>query len=213
MDSWTRLVDIVTALEVEYVEGESAWIGSPFAWIKTRPSRQVGAIGEKIVAAILEIDGHSVARSPDSDADRVVDGHRLEIKFSTLWRNGGYKFQQIRDQNYEAAICFGVSPQEAHLWYFPKAVLYDYVIGHTGQHGGSTGLRLLVDGEADERRFLAVPGVVSVAREGPAIDVVVEGSVDGVLKVAATMTVKRISTPGDDLAEMFMAFYGGEAAQ
>lgn len=74
-------------------------------------------------------------------------------------------------------------------------------------------LRLLVDGEADERRFLAVPGVVSVAREGPAIDVVVEGSVDGVLKVAATMTVKRISTPGDDLAEMFMAFYGGEAAQ
>ncbi len=139
MDSWTRLVDIVTALEVEYVEGESAWIGSPFAWIKTRPSRQVGAIGEKIVAAILEIDGHSVARSPDSDADRVVDGHRLEIKFSTLWRNGGYKFQQIRDQNYEAAICFGVSPQEAHLWYFPKAVLYDYVIGHTGQHGGSTG--------------------------------------------------------------------------
>jgi len=55
MDSWTRLVAIVAGLEAQYLEGDSHWIGSPFAWIKTRPSRQVGAIGEKI-------DGRRICR-------------------------------------------------------------------------------------------------------------------------------------------------------
>ena len=74
-------------------------------------------------------------------------------------------------------------------------------------------LRLTVQGTADEKRFLGVPGVLSCTRDGDTIDVLVQGSVDGVLKVAATMTVSRLITPGDDLAEMFMAFYGGEAEQ
>lgn len=83
--------------------------------------------------------GFDVVRSPNSDADRIVDGNRIEIKLSTLWANGGYKFQQIRDQEYDYAFCLGLSPFDAHAWLLPKSVLREYVIGHMGQHTGATG--------------------------------------------------------------------------
>ena len=37
----------------------------------------------------------------------------------------GYKFQQLRDQNYEFAICLGISPFSAHCWVLPKAEIMD----------------------------------------------------------------------------------------
>lgn len=129
-------------LEAEYTADDGMWEGSPFGWIKQRPSRQVGAIGERLVAGWLQGRGHRVDRSPDSEADRLVDGRRIEIKFSTLWRNGVYKFQQLRDQNYEFAICIGVSPFAAHCWVLPKRVIMDRWRRGDGihsQHGGARG--------------------------------------------------------------------------
>lgn len=133
---WNKLVAIVLGLEAQYSDDDDQWEDSAFKWIKTRPSRQVGAIGERIVSDLLEWQHFTVERSPDSDADRLVNRNRVEIKFSTLWKAGGYKFQQIRDQHYEFAICFGASPDRAHMWIFPKTVLADHVIGKAGQHGG-----------------------------------------------------------------------------
>lgn len=42
------LAAISQAMEADYQSENLEWVGSPFAWIKTRPSRQVGAIGEKL---------------------------------------------------------------------------------------------------------------------------------------------------------------------
>ena len=55
------------------------------------------------------------------------------------WANGGFKYQQIRDQGYEIAICLGIMPFDARCWVLPKAVLYANVIGHTPQHTGAAG--------------------------------------------------------------------------
>jgi hypothetical protein len=108
------LAAISHALEVEYTTEDREWEGSPFAWIRSHPSRKRGAIGEKLVAGWLAARDFNVSRSPDSDADRIIEGKRVEIKFSTLWANGGYKFQQLRDQDYELAICLGVCPFDDH---------------------------------------------------------------------------------------------------
>ena len=138
------LAAIAATLEVDYASKELAWHGSPFAWIKTRPSRQVGVIGEKLVAGWLAARDCDVVRSPDSEADRVINGRRAEIKFSTLWEAGFYKFQQIRDQNYEFAICLGVSPFDAHCWAIPKSILMkrwqrgDIESQHGGRRGSDT---------------------------------------------------------------------------
>ena len=66
-----------------------------------------------------------------------VEERNVEVKFSTLWETGVYKFQQIRDQNYDILLCLGISPDTAHAWVVPKAN-----IGWTdlsNQHGGSRG--------------------------------------------------------------------------
>jgi len=136
------LASISQALQVEYTSEDREWEGSPFAWIKSRPSRQVGAIGEKLVAGWLASRDFNVSRSPDSDADRVIEGKRVEIKVSTLWANGGYKFQQLRDQNYDLAICLGISPFTAHCWVLPKVdILRLWRVEHkiSSQHGGASG--------------------------------------------------------------------------
>jgi hypothetical protein len=143
------LATIAATLQSEYAAEELEWVGSPFAWIKSRPSRQVGTIGERLVAGWLAAKDFDVTRSPDSDADRLVNGHRVEIKFSTRWKSGIYKFQQLRDQNYAFAICLGISPFDAHCWVLPKSKLLSRwkesisqgreVDGIQPQHGGSAG--------------------------------------------------------------------------
>jgi hypothetical protein len=134
------LASLSTTLEPDYVQDTASWEGSPFRWIKTSlPSRTVGAVGEALVAGWSAAKGFDVTKTGDSDADRVINGHRVEIKFSTLWANGSYTFQQIRDQRYDYCFCLGVSPFDAHAWLIPKSALRQHVIGHMGQHSGSSG--------------------------------------------------------------------------
>lgn len=118
---------------------DDPWRYSPFRWILSLPSRSKGAVGEALVAGWAESKGFDVVRSPDSQADRIIEGHRIEVKFSTLWKSGVYKFQQIREQDYSYCFCLGISPFDAHAWLLPKHVLREYVIGRMGQHTGAGG--------------------------------------------------------------------------
>ena len=135
------LATIAGTIEQDYQDVDTDWERSPFAWIKTLASRRAGAVFESLVAGWCAAKGLDVIRSPDSDADRVISGLRTEIKGSTLWRNGSYKFQQLRDQDYNLVVCLGISPFDAHCWVIEKAVVMslwnDGVI--RSQHGGATG--------------------------------------------------------------------------
>lgn len=134
------LASFAATLEPDYVRGEDdPWIGSPFQWITKLPSRTKGAVGEALVAGWAAAKGFDVVRSRNSDADRIINGHRVEIKMSSLWASGGFKFQQIRDQDYDFCFCIGISPFDAQAWLIPKPVLNEHVIGHMGQHTGATG--------------------------------------------------------------------------
>ena len=106
------LVALATTLAPDYVRSDDdPWIGSPFEWILRVPSRTKGAIGEALVAGWAATKGFDVVRSRNSDADRVINGQRIEIKMSSLWKSGGFKFQQIRDQDYDFCLCIGISPK------------------------------------------------------------------------------------------------------
>jgi hypothetical protein len=69
----------------------------------------------------------------------VINGRKCEIKFSTLWEDSIYAFQQIRDQDYEFAIMLGISPHAAHGWVASKAELHDHPTDVRAQHGGEAG--------------------------------------------------------------------------
>ena len=99
------LAALAEGLKTEYqTEEDLSWSRSPFGWIRKQSSRRKGAIGEKLVAGWCAARDINVLRSPDAEADRILEGVRTEIKFSTLWENQSYRFQQIRDQDYELLV-------------------------------------------------------------------------------------------------------------
>lgn len=126
-------------IKKDFEQDSLDWCGSPFEWVLSLPAGSKGKLGKQLVFQWCALKNLAVSHSPDSEADMLVNGHRVEVKFSTLWKAGFYKFQQIRNQNYEYCVCLGVSPNEAHCWVLSKQVLLQHVIGHMGQHTGSLG--------------------------------------------------------------------------
>ena len=137
-----RLVEIANRLEYRYIDDMNVWEDSPFEWLKGGlASRRKGVAFEELVSEWCVVKGLHVARSPDSDAYRIIAGLRAEIKGSTLWKGNVYTFQQIRDQTYDIVVCMGISPFDAHCWVIPKSdimALRDEGL-ISPQHGGSRG--------------------------------------------------------------------------
>lgn len=119
---------------------DDPWAGSPFEWIrKIIAPRTRGKAGELLAEAWLLRLGLPVAPPSNTGHDRLVAQRRVEIKFSTPWRRSPrqpeyFKFQQIRDQDYEVALLLGLTPIRAQIWLVPKGELYHRA---TGQHGGA----------------------------------------------------------------------------
>ena len=136
------LSTIAASMRGDYKDASNMWQGSPFEWIKFCPSsRRKGAIFEALVAGWCAAKNLNVMRTGDSDADRIIEGLRVEIKGSTLWDNGSYRFQQLRDQNYDVVMCLGISPFDAHCWTISKDEVMDrWEAGEiAGQHAGRAG--------------------------------------------------------------------------
>lgn len=139
------LADIANRLRQQFVwQQASLWRGSAFAWMITLPSSVKGRLGKQLVMEWCRANGFEVVNSPDRQADIVVNGKRVEVKFSTLWASGEYVFQQIRNYNYDFLLCLGVSPSDAALWFIPKDVVFGPVEReglepqHTGRRGQET---------------------------------------------------------------------------
>lgn len=136
------LTGIASTLESDYGGGFSAWRDSQFGWILSLPSARKGAIGKRLISSLLEEWGFSVRPCRGRGADRLVNERRVAMKFSMLWDEGTYKFQQIRDQRYEILICLGVSPSDAHSWVFTRDFLLEgwgNLEGFSNQHRGQEG--------------------------------------------------------------------------
>jgi hypothetical protein len=117
---------------------DSRWVDAPNAWVKNIPSsRRRGKAGEMLVESWLSRAGIPVGRPKSSDADRNVAGFESEVKLSTEWENGEFRFQQLRDQEYSIVFLVGVRPGSISIWVVPKAVILEHAVP---QHGGVDGV-------------------------------------------------------------------------
>ena len=71
-------------------------------------------------------------------------------------------------------------------------------------------LELEVSGPVDAARFAQIPGVVEAVADGGTLRLVVEGSVDAVLKAASELTVVRITSREANLEEVFFSLFQGD---
>jgi hypothetical protein len=136
---------IARELSARHAPTDAPWKDSPFAWLRLRSSKQRGTIAEQIVQAWLSGIGLTVEPAESTDYDRLIEGQRVEIKFSTLWSRGIYVFQQFRKQEYDLVLCLGVSPTAAHGWVLPNSVILaqwgrkdGLALQHKGKAGGDT---------------------------------------------------------------------------
>ncbi len=137
MSGWDHLLAANDAARELTVSKEaSQWLNSPFEWIMILPSRTKGAIGEKLAAHFFKAAGYFVTPPSNSGHDRVINGHKVEVKMSSLWKGGTYTWQQIRDQDYELCLLLGLAPQNAYAWLMPKATAVQHSVP---QHAGSVG--------------------------------------------------------------------------
>ena len=83
----------------------------------------------------LASKGISTELAGNSSETLLIKNLKFSIKFSTLWSQGSYRFQQIREKGFDYLICFGISPFEAHCWVFER----EFAISNASQQhkGGS----------------------------------------------------------------------------
>lgn len=136
-----KLESAAKKLRPSYKNYDSEWKGSPFSWIRSHSSSRRGKIGRHLVSNWLEARGFTVEPSGKHAAIFIVNDVLVQIKFSMLWKAGNYKFQQIKDQDYQLLMCLGVSPFEAHAWVFTKEFLFENwgeLEGFKPQHSNDT---------------------------------------------------------------------------
>lgn len=131
------LKEVLCRLEAQH-PGTQEWDESPFKWVLPLPPATKGAIGRELVriwAYSLGVFPRQVIKNNQIYLD--LNGIMIQVKFSTLWDSGYYRFQQIRDRDYDYCLCFGLAPMDMNAWLIPKEALDLHVIGTKGQHTGA----------------------------------------------------------------------------
>ena len=133
-----QLARIADDLGLGYPQQKAEWEGSPFEWIvHFLSSSEKGAVGKQLVRNLLAQHEFTVSKTTSKNSDMTVNGHTVAVKFSTLWKNEVYTFQQIRNQDYDILLCLGISPKNAHAWVARTSDIAWNTIAH--QHGGKRG--------------------------------------------------------------------------
>ena len=129
-----QLISIGSYLQKDLKDKSEMWEGSPFEWVLQFSARQKSAFGRQLLDSWCQSKGLITKKPKESSESLIINGRKVAIKFSTLWTNHVYKFQQIRQEGYDHILCFGLSPNEAHCWLIDR----EFVIKNASpQHKGA----------------------------------------------------------------------------
>ncbi len=120
--------------------GKDIWQNSKYEVLKRTDSSRKGRIFKSIVRSQLLSQGFEVGPG-GKGYSLLVDGIPVEVKGSTLWENGEFRFQQLRQFDaFKRAVLVAVSPNKIHMWYVTREDLARRLFHGTrhGQHGGQS---------------------------------------------------------------------------
>ena len=124
-------------IETDYPQDES-WDDSPYKWVLGKASATKGAIARELVKYWASMSGKVLENhGVDSQPFLISKGVVYQVKFSTMWNTGKYKFQQFRKGPYDHVILLGLEPHDMHIWVVPKHVVETHIVGSNGQHTGA----------------------------------------------------------------------------
>lgn len=115
-EGFIMLAAVGNYLRGDLEEANDLWQNSPFEWILGLAPRKKGKLGGDLIASWLASKGFRFEAAKNSSEMLLAGELKFATKFSTLWTNGIYKFQQIRPRGYDYIICLGLSPFDAHCW-------------------------------------------------------------------------------------------------
>jgi len=128
------LASLAMYIRNDIEELNEIWESSPFSWVTQLPAAKKGKLGRNLISSWCTAKNLAVSHPNDNKANLIINGYRIATKFSTLWSEGSYKFQQIRDEGYDYLICLGISPSEVHCWIFNR----EYIVAKAKpQHKGA----------------------------------------------------------------------------
>tara|TARA_R100001463_G_scaffold94550_1_gene149080 strand:+ start:339 stop:866 length:528 start_codon:yes stop_codon:yes gene_type:complete len=105
------------AQEISAAANEDIYRDSPFYGLKCLSSKSKGAKAEKLFKEYMKSLGHHVTNSLNTDHDCIVNGHKIEIKSSFLWKGTtNFRFQQIRpSQDYDFIVFLSFYPDNCAI--------------------------------------------------------------------------------------------------
>lgn len=129
------IASTASTLQEEWELASDMWKNSPMEWITLLPARSKGKLARRLISSWLSSKGIKFERLQDTSETIIINKVSFAIKFSTLWKNGIYQFQQIKKNGPEYIICFGISPFAAHCWVITKI---DAILNGNEQHKGAS---------------------------------------------------------------------------
>lgn len=124
LDSGTAIIaDYVANAMMETLEAKpDPWRGSPFAPLRPLKPLQKSKVARAMLVRWFQETGIVVtAKTIAGNATLILPDNQVAVvKLSMLWEEGLYRFQQVKDWDYQVALLFGLSPQRANLWIVPR---------------------------------------------------------------------------------------------
>ncbi|MGP5165653.1 hypothetical protein [Arthrobacter rhombi] len=137
MDDLDFMKKSLKDMENDYLTDE-IWADSPYKWVIEKSSGTKGAIARRLVKQWATLSGR-ILESHAVNNQRFLRSENTiyQVKSSTMWNTGKYRFQQFRKGPYDHAILIGIAPHDMHIWVVPKIVIDTHIVGSHGQHTGA----------------------------------------------------------------------------
>ena len=125
------LDEIVTSDLRNYIKDEQGdpWIGTPFEGYVNLENGQKGTFGEMFVENYMKHLGFTIDKRTDVSHDSIIDGKKIEIKFSIANKVNGvprkdrYLINHISlSKDWDRLVFFGINPvyEESRFLFFDK---------------------------------------------------------------------------------------------